>query len=184
MRFTDKDRIELLKIARETIDATLNHVKYSPLSETKILQAHCGSFVTLHKNGMLRGCTGRFNSDYELYKAVHDTAIQSAFQDDRFPPVRIDEMNEIDIEISVLTPFRRITDVNDIEIGKHGIFMTKHGRSGTFLPQVATETGWSLMEFLGHCSQDKMGLGWNDWKDADIFTYEAEVFGEKELNLK
>jgi AmmeMemoRadiSam system protein A len=184
MRFTNQDRIELLKIARNTIEASLNNVKYYPSSQTKILQAHCGAFVTLHKNGMLKGCIGRFNVDYELYKVVHDVTLQSAFEDDRFSPVRIEEMNEIDIEISVLTPFRRITDINEIELGRHGIFITKYGRSGTFLPQVATETGWTLMEFLGHCTQDKMGLGWNDWKDADIFTYEAEVFGEKELGLK
>lgn len=181
MRLTDNDRKELLHIARETITQTLNNINYIPLSESKVLQAHCGAFVTLHNSGRLRGCIGRFNANYELYKVVHDVSIESAFQDSRFSPVTLDEMKEIDIEISVLTPFKKINNVNDIELGKHGIYIIKNGRAGTFLPQVATETGWSLVEFLGHCTQDKMGLNWNDWQGAEIFTYEAEVFGEKEM---
>lgn len=183
MRLTDNDRKELLHVARETIIQSLNNVKYVPYSESKILNAHCGAFVTLHNNGRLRGCIGRFNANYELYKVVHDMAIESAFQDTRFHSVSLDEMMDIDIEISVLTPFKKINDINEIELGKHGIYIIKHGRSGTFLPQVAIETGWSLNEFLGHCTQDKMGLGWNDWQGAEIFTYEAEVFGEKEMEL-
>jgi len=181
MRLTNKDKIELLKIARETIIARLNNVDYDPLSESKVLQAHCGAFVTLHNEGRLRGCIGRFHADYELYKVIRDMALSSAFEDNRFAPVSLDEMEDIEIEISVLTPFTRIRDVNEIELGKHGIYLQKNGRSGTFLPQVATETGWSLAEFLGHCSQDKMGLGWNGWQGADMFTYEAEVFNEKEF---
>jgi hypothetical protein len=184
MKLTDNDRKELLHIARETIIGTLNNTKYIPQSESKVLQAQCGAFVTLNKGNKLRGCIGKFHVDYELYKVVHDVALLSAFQDNRFPPVQLDEMNDIDIEISILTSFKKITDVNEIEVGKHGIYIMKNGRAGTFLPQVATETGWSLGEFLGHCTQDKMGLGWNDWQRADIFTYEAEVFGEKELGLK
>jgi hypothetical protein len=184
MKLNDQDRKYLLHIARETIYSALNNIKYEPISDSKILQSHCGAFVTLHKDGKLRGCIGKFHVDYELYKVVHDVSLLAAFQDNRFSPVRIDEMDDIDIEISVLTPFKKINDVNDIELGRHGIYMLKDGRNGTFLPQVAIETGWSLVEFLGHCSQDKMGLGWNGWKGADIFTYEAEVFREKEFKNK
>ena len=183
MRLTDKDRKDLLNIARETITQSLNNINYVPVNESKILNAHCGAFVTLHKERKLRGCIGRFNANYPLFQVVHDVAISSAFQDDRFPPVSIDEMKDIDIEISVLTPFKKVTDVFDIEVGRHGIYMIKEGRNGIFLPQVAVENGWTLMEFLGHCSQDKMGLGWNGWKGAEMFTYEAEVFGEKELDI-
>jgi len=192
MRLTDKDRVELLIITRKTIEYCLKeNYPYAKGFEAMgitepvqpILSAHCGAFVTLHNNGQLRGCIGNFNPNYELYKVVRDMAIQSSFYDHRFHRPTLEEMKDIDIEISVLTPFKKIKDENDIELGKHGIYMIKENRSGTFLPQVATETGWSLMEFLGHCAQDKMGMGWNDWRSAEMFTYEAEVFGEKELNI-
>lgn len=181
MRLTDKDRKELLRIARDTIISTFHNSKYVPESESKVLQSHLGSFVTLRKHDRLRGCIGKFNADYELYKVVHDVAILSAFHDDRFPPVYLDEIDEIDIEISILTPFKKINNIGEIELGRHGIYMIKDGRNGTFLPQVAIETGWGLYEFLGHCAQDKMGIGWNDWKGSEIFIFEAETFNEKEF---
>ena len=190
MRLNDDDRKELLKIARSTIEYCMkeNYPRSPELSsfgmsipDQQVLQAHCGAFVTLHNNGKLRGCIGFFNANYELWKVVRDVAIKSAFEDYRFHRPTLEEMKEIDIEISVLTPFKKITDINDIVLGKHGIYIMKNGKSGTFLPQVATETGWTLQEFLGHCAQDKMGLSWNDWQGAELFTYEAEVFGEKEF---
>jgi AmmeMemoRadiSam system protein A len=106
-------------------------------------------------------------------------AIASSTEDPRFSPVESSEIPELEIEISVLTPMRRISAIDEIELGKHGIYMRKGYRSGTFLPQVATETGWTKEEFLGHCAQDKAGIGWNGWKDAELFVYEALVFGEK-----
>lgn len=106
-------------------------------------------------------------------------AVAAATQDYRFQPVGPAELPSLDIEISVLTPMRRITTIDEMELGKHGIFMKKSGRSGTFLPQVAKETGWSKEEFLGHCAQDKAGIGWDGWKDAELYVYEAIVFGEK-----
>jgi uncharacterized protein (TIGR00296 family) len=90
------------------------------------------------------------------------------------------EFKEIDIEISVLTPMRKISSIDEFQLGKHGIYMKKGFSSGTFLPQVATETGWTKEEFLGHCAQDKAHIGWNGWKDAELYVYEAYVFGEKE----
>jgi hypothetical protein len=91
------------------------------------------------------------------------------------------ELKNIEIEISVLTPLKKISSIDEIEMGKHGIWIKKGYRSGTFLPQVATETGWSKEEFLGHCARDKAGIGWEGWKDAELFTYEANVFNESEL---
>ena len=76
---------------------------------------------------------------------------------------------------------RKISSVNEIELGRHGIYIRKGDRSGTFLPQVATETGWTKEEFLGHCARDKAGLGWDGWRDAEIYVYEANVFSEKEI---
>lgn len=109
-------------------------------------------------------------------------AVASATQDYRFPTVTPNELKSIDIEISVLTPMQQISDVSKIRLGTDGIYIKKGGRSGTFLPQVATETHWTLEEFLGHCARDKAGIGWDGWKDkdAEIFVYQAFVFGEKE----
>jgi uncharacterized protein (TIGR00296 family) len=100
----------------------------------------------------------------------------SATRDTRFYPVRKEEFNDIKIEISVLTPLKKINDISEIELGKHGIYIKKGYYSGTFLPQVATKTGWTLEEFLGHCARDKAHIGWDGWKDAEIYTYEAIVF--------
>ena len=111
-------------------------------------------------------------------------AIASATQDYRFSPVTPEEIPGLEIEISVLTPLRRIHSIDEIQLGKHGIYIKKGYNSGTFLPQVASETGWTKEEFLGHCAQDKAGLGWNGWKDAELYVYEAIVFGEKELGGK
>jgi AmmeMemoRadiSam system protein A len=144
-----------------------------------ILKTNCGAFVTLKKNGNLRGCIGRFDASEPLYKVVQEMAIASSTQDTRFLPVESNEIPELEIEISVLTPMRRISTIDEFELGKHGIYMRKGYRSGTFLPQVAAETGWTKEEFLGHCAQDKAGFGWNGWKDAELFVYEALVFGEE-----
>ncbi len=89
----------------------------------------------------------------------------------------------MDIEISVLTPLKEISDIDELELGKDGIYIKKDSRSGTFLPQVAESTGWSKEEFLGHCSRDKAGLGWDGWKEANLFTYQAIIFSEKEMGI-
>lgn len=178
------DKKELLQLARETIDCELNKKELPQLSENKIskaIKSPCGAFVTLTKNDKLRGCIGRFISNEPLYKVVQEMALASAFQDTRFSPVRMNELKDIDVEISVLTPLKRISSPDEFELGKQGIYMIKGRNSGTFLPQVAEDTGWSKEEFLGHCAQDKAGIGWNGWKDADLYTYEALVFSEKEI---
>ena len=105
-------------------------------------------------------------------------AIASSTKDNRFPRVDPTEIGKISIEISVLSPLKKIHSINEIVLGKHGIYIKKGNRSGTFLPQVANETGWTTEDFLGHCSRDKAGLGWDGWKGADIYTYEATVFSE------
>ncbi len=138
-----------------------------------------GAFVTLKTGSALRGCIGIFESEKPLYRVVQEMAVASSTQDPRFRPVRPGELEDIRIEISVLTPMRKITDIQEIRLGKHGILIQKGLRRGTFLPQVATETGWTLEEFLGHCAEDKAGIGWNGWKDADIFIYEALIFEEE-----
>ncbi len=178
------EKIMLLKIAREAIDARLANRELPAINENKIsenLTTECGAFVTLMMHAQLRGCIGRFMANEPLYKVVQDMALAAAFQDRRFSPVTKNEMKNIDIEISVLTPLKKIYSIDDFHLGEQGIYIIKGNRSGTFLPQVEASTGWTKEEFLGHCAQDKAGIGWDGWKDADLFTYEALVFDEGEL---
>lgn len=100
----------------------------------------------------------------------------AAFEDPRFPAVNITELPDIDIEISVLTPMKRIHSIDKFQLGKQGIYMRKGNRAGTFLPQVADEVSWTKEEFLGHCAQDKAGIGWEGWRTAELYTYEAIIF--------
>jgi hypothetical protein len=179
------EKEELLKIARNTIHAFLTEGSIpdvNPKSLTEALRSPAGAFVTLKKSGNLRGCIGHFEADNPLYKIVQKMAVASATKDYRFDRVSATEMNQIDIEISVLTPMQKVSDVNKIRLGTDGIYIKKGSRSGTFLPQVATDTGWNLEEFLGHCARDKAGIGWDGWKepDTEIFVYQAFVFGEEE----
>jgi len=185
MMLTDSEKKELLKIARSTIMTYLEENRIPVIEANSlppILRSKAGAFVTLTTHGELRGCIGHFEADNPLYKIVQQMAVASATQDYRFEKVSLPEMKQIDIEISVLTPMQKISNVNQIRLGTDGIYIKKGSRSGTFLPQVATDTGWNLEEFLGHCARDKAGIGWDGWKDKDteIFVYQAFVFGEKE----
>jgi MEMO1 family protein len=179
----DADQRLLLRHARATLERRLSAqsaLRTDSNSFPESARRHCGAFVTLRtRNGDLRGCIGQFVADQPLYEVIHDMAIAAATQDPRFGAVTRNELDSVSIEISVLTPLRRISSASEFELGKHGIYMRKGGRSGTFLPQVAKETGWSRDEFLGHCARDKAGIGWDGWKDAELYTYEAIVFGER-----
>ena len=145
-------------------------------SLTATLQQKCGAFVSLHKDGRLRGCIGHFGEDVPLHEIVAEMARAAAFEDRRFIPVTYDELADIDIEISVLTPMRRIQSLDEFELHRHGIYIRKGYRSGTYLPQVADEVNWTKEEFVCHCAQDKAGIGWDGWKDAELYVYEAIVF--------
>ena len=183
----EKDKKDLLILARQTVEQQVKQktvAEVDPTGFSKSLITNCGAFVTLRKNGDLRGCIGRFDASEPLYSVVQKMAVASSSEDYRFSPVSPQEVNQLEIEISVLTPMRRIASIDEFQLGKQGIYMKKGGRSGTFLPQVAEETGWTKEEFLGHCAQDKAGIGWNGWKDAELFVYEALVFSEKDLHLR
>ena len=173
---TSEDRKQLKSIAYHTIKATLEGKKYEPGRLSDVLLAKCGAFISLHKKGKLRGCIGHFGEDMPLYQVVEHMAKAAAFEDPRFYGVTMEELDDIDIEISVLTPMKRIQSIDEFELGKQGIFMRKGYHTGTFLPQVADEVSWTKEEFLGHCSQDKAGIGWDGWKTAELYTYEAIVF--------
>ena len=176
---SDDEKKTLKGIAFQSIKETLDG---KPIAQPifnpqfSILNLKCGAFVSLHKFGRLRGCIGHFGEDYPLHEIVARMARAAAFEDPRFMPVTSDELADIDIEISVLTPMRRIQSIDEFQLHRHGIYIKKGFRSGTFLPQVADEVNWTKEEFLGHCAQDKAGIGWDGWRDAELYVYEAIVF--------
>lgn len=182
--FTDAEKKFLLKMARETIVHFLSEGNIPAPEipeEMENLRKHAGAFVTLKKKGALRGCIGRFSSDVPLDQVVRQMAVASATQDGRFPKVSLNEVQGLEIEISVLSPMRKVSSASEIIPRKHGIYMKKGYATGTFLPQVATEQNWTLEEMLGHCARDKAGIGWDGWKTAELFVYEAVVFSEHEF---
>jgi AmmeMemoRadiSam system protein B/AmmeMemoRadiSam system protein A len=178
---TRKDQDELLRIARSTLESYITNrttPALNPAGYSQNIKTPAGAFVTLKIDGNLRGCIGSFEPREPLYQVIQEMTIASSTQDSRFQPITTKELASIHIEISVLTPMRKINDIKEIQLGKHGIYIKQGFRGGTFLPQVATETGWTLDEFLGHCARDKAGIGWTGWKNADIYVYEALVFEE------
>ena len=179
--FTMEEKKKLFDIAKKSIESRFTDYKYvmDERSMPDDLKKPMGAFVTLKINGALRGCIGRFFSEEPLYNVVSESAISSAFEDPRFSPLTKDEYKVTNIEITVIGPLKKINNINEIVLGKHGIYIKKGLRAGTMLPQVATENGWSLEEFLGYTSRDKAGLGWDGWKDAEISIYEGVVLEDK-----
>jgi len=180
----DKEKEYLIKLSRATLKAhILNEfngfasvLKENPMTEG--ITGISGVFVTLREDGELRGCIGSIEGREPLYLGVIHNSINAASRDPRFSPVRAKEFEKIKIEISVLTPLKKISNYKDIVLGKHGVVLQKWGRSAVFLPQVATETGWNLDEFLSHLSL-KAGLPADAYKEGATFEiFEAIVFEE------
>jgi AmmeMemoRadiSam system protein B/AmmeMemoRadiSam system protein A len=173
-----EDKAALHRIARESIEARLLGKKAPSLENLSAgLREDRGAFVTLKIHGQLRGCIGRLVSDRPLGEVVAEMALAAAFQDSRFSPLRAEELKGLEIEISALTPFQKITGVEEIQVGKHGILMRNGRSSGLLLPQVATDYGWDRTGFLEHTCQ-KAGLPKSCWKDKDteITIFSADVF--------
>ena len=178
----EKQRKRLLQIARETMETYIKTGERLEFKEDDpTLNREMGAFVTLHRHGQLRGCIGNIIGKGPLYLTVRDMAVESSTGDPRFPPVTVSELKDIDIEISVLSELEKIDDPNIIEMGKHGVLVKSDFRSGVFLPQVATETGWSRDEFMSNLCSHKAGLPPDAWKkgECEIYIYTAEVFSEK-----
>jgi len=172
----------LLKLARDTIETYLKTGKRMQFeTDDERLKVKQGAFVTLRKHGNLRGCIGHILPVEPLCDTVIDMAIASSTEDPRFRRVTLDEMKDIDIEISVLSVPRRVKSADEIELGKHGVIVSKGMRKGVFLPQVATETGWDKVTFLEHLCADKAGLSKDAWKDKDtvIEVFTAQLFEEE-----
>jgi hypothetical protein len=108
-------------------------------------------------------------------------ALSAAFSDPRFPALSKREAPKVEIEVSVLSPLKKIDSIDEFKLGRDGIYMIKGYNHGTFLPQVAEETGWTTEEFLGHCARDKAGIGWNGWRDADLYIYQAQIIKESDI---
>jgi AmmeMemoRadiSam system protein A len=168
----DKQKQTLLTVARDTVEAVITGGPTpKPRSDDPELNAHCGCFVTLKNKGRLRGCIGQFTSEGPLIELVGQMAKASCTGDPRFfaNPITPVELKELDIEISVLSPLQQVD----------GIYIKRGVASGCFLPQVATETGWTKEEFLSYCCAHKAGLAANAWKDpeTEVYFFTAEVFG-------
>lgn len=180
---SEKQKKLLLEIARDSIRnkvlGTL-HADYD--IDDPILETECGAFVTIHSKGDLRGCIGNIITETPLWRTVSNMAVQASTADPRFPPVSADELDKIDIEISALSPLWKTDDLNEIEVGKHGILIKKGFNQGLLLPQVAVENGFDRMKFLEHTCI-KAGLPGDCYKsgDCEIYLFSATVFGEKDL---
>ncbi|MHC4132906.1 MAG: AmmeMemoRadiSam system protein A [Planctomycetota bacterium] len=172
----------LLKASRDAVEAVVKG-RQPEMSETDDteLNANCGCFVTLKNHDQLRGCIGQFVSDKPLIELIIDMAQASVSGDPRFldNPITEEELNELDIEISVLSPLQKTDDPLSLRLGIDGIYIKRDHASGCFLPQVATETGWSKEDFLSYCCAHKAGLPADAWKDpqTEVYLFTAEVFG-------
>lgn len=180
----DAQKRTLLAVARDTVEAVIKRQPTEKAeSDDPELNAPCGCFVTLKNHGRLRGCIGQFTSESPLIELVVEMAKASATSDPRFfaDPITADELDQLDVEISVLSPLQRTDKPLDLRLGVDGIYIKRGGASGCFLPQVATETGWSKEQFLSYCCAHKAGLPADAWKEAEteVFLFTAEVFGSE-----
>ncbi len=178
---TDQEKSELLALARKSAEyAVQTNKPYDPpASGSETLNREYGAFVTLTEAGRLRGCIGYTSPVKPLYLTVRDTAAYAALRDPRFPAVSASELSQLEYEISVLSPLRRVTDIDQIQVGRDGLLMKNADHEGLLLPQVPTEQKWDRQTFLEQTCV-KAGMPPNCWKegDTDIFKFTAVVFGE------
>ncbi len=185
LTLSQEDKKTLLNIARQSIYSTLNKESYEPEVDNPSLKEKCGVFVTLKNTEELRGCLGRFDpGDLTLDHLISVMASQSATHDIRFKPIKLEELEQLDIQISVLTPLERVNHISEIEIGKHGLQINGRNsigamRSGTLLPQVATEQNWDVDAFLNAtCVKAGLDTGCLNDADIEIWKYSAVIFGD------
>jgi AmmeMemoRadiSam system protein A len=180
------DRSELLRIARRGLtiavggmvnDLIAAHEPVDPTALTKL----AGAFVTLRKDGALRGCIGHVEADQPLVHVVFRCAAAAASDDPRFPAVTAAELGAVDIEISILGPLEPVSRLDDVVIGRHGLLVERDQHRGLLLPQVAVEWNWSTDRFVAETCR-KAGLAADAWPlAASAWRFEAEVFGEQRL---
>lgn len=178
MELSAAEKETLHEIARQSILAGLRGEAAPPLPPlTGVLQEPRGAFVTLHKKGVLRGCIGYIEAIKPLAVTVQEMAYAAAFNDPRFPPLKPAELQDIDIEISVLSPLRRIHNIEEIQVGRHGLYICRGPSRGLLLPQVATEYRWDRTTFLQQTCR-KANLPPMAWQDpqTEIYVFSAEIF--------
>jgi AmmeMemoRadiSam system protein A len=183
---TKNEQIKLLNYARKIIADSLsieNKIYVSEFNED-IFEEKCGAFVTLHITGALRGCIGYIKGVKNIPDTISDMAKSAAFNDPRFNPLSKNEYNQIDIEISVLSPIEEVDDISNIKVGRDGIIISRGYNSGLLLPQVPVEQKWDRDTFIEHTCF-KAGLPGDAWRDKDtkIEKFSAQVFGEIKLDL-
>ncbi|MDR1986142.1 MAG: AmmeMemoRadiSam system protein A [Treponema sp.] len=184
---TQKEQNFLLAAARETIAAQLEgraprynqEIPGETLGDSVLTQAR-GAFVTLHIGKQLRGCIGRMSASAPLEETVRTMAIEAAFGDPRFPPLTKDELPRCRLELSVLSPLEPCSDPRSVQVGVHGLYLIRQGRSGVLLPQVPLEQGWDLDAYLDYICV-KAGLPPHSYEapGAKLYTFTAVVFGER-----
>lgn len=175
---TERQKRALLRLARDTIASWLGR-EVAPADPAELPAGNGGAFVSLHRRGNLRGCIGTFASDHPIVSTVRDMAVAAASSDPRFSPVEDRELDDLDLEVSVLSPRRLVTSIDDIQVGVHGLSIARGTHRGVLLPQVASRYGWDRETFLEETCR-KAGLPADAWKDpaTRIESFTAEVFAE------
>lgn len=171
------ERESLLNFARKNISWKLGNEENKPVIEMTGVQ--CGAFVTLRKGGKLRGCIGNIISDRPLSETICDMSVSAAFRDPRFTPLSKDELDNISIEISILSPLEKVEHISKIKQGRDGLYVKNGFYSGLLLPQVATEQNWDRETFVNQTFK-KAGLdsSYRDDENTEIYSFTAEVFSE------
>jgi AmmeMemoRadiSam system protein A len=180
MDLTDQEKNTLLDIAKSTIAAKTNRQETPRFTiDSETLKQKRGAFVTLKKGGQLRGCIGYIKAYKPLWETVQEMAVAAAFNDPRFPALKKNELNQLTFEISVLSPLKRIRDIDEIQVGRHGLYIVSGYHSGLLLPQVATEYKWDRETFLEQTCY-KAGLNSQSWRDpeTEIYIFSADYFGD------
>ena len=180
MELTQKEKEILLEIVKGTIADKVNNKNLLRITiDSETLQEKRGAFVTLKKRGHLRGCIGYIKAVKPLWETVQEMAVAAAFHDPRFPSLKSEELKDLSFEISVLSQLQRIKNINDIEVGKHGLYIIRGYNSGLLLPQVAVEYGWDRETFLKETCY-KAGLPPQAWmdKETEIYIFSADYFGD------
>ncbi len=183
-QLSNEEKKFLLRLARQTIfDFLQDKIPQEQAFFTENLKTHTGAFVTLHKHKNLRGCIGYVSGFKPAQQAIADLAISAAFNDPRFPPLTADEFDEIDLEISILTPLQPVKDISEIEVGRDGLLIKQGMYQGLLLPQVATEYNWDVETFLEQTCR-KAGLPAQAWQEdkTEIEKFSAIIFSEQDFN--
>jgi len=181
MNINTADQQLLLQAARASIQAHLKGKAATPVkTDSAVLSEARGAFVSLHRQGQLRSCIGYLEALKPLLQTVREMAAAAAFHDPRFRPLQADELADLEIEISVLSPMRLIASTDEIEVGKHGLYIVNGYNRGLLLPQVATQYHWDRQSFLEQTCC-KAGLPSEAWKDPQtkIYVFSAAVFADQ-----